>query len=81
MGVSFATAIRFTRARAQVQTLNRLPVVTLYVCEVQSPAPVATTSSLELGINYKINNNLYVILWAYNILAIMYFYENMGWYT
>jgi len=45
-----------------VQTLNRLPVVTLYVCEVQSPAPVAITSSLQLGVNYKINNYLYVAL-------------------
>lgn len=55
-GTSFATAIRLTRPRAQVQALNRLPVVTLYVCVFQSPAPVATTSSLQLGINYKENN-------------------------
>lgn len=44
-GVSFATAILLTRPLAQVHTLKRLPVVTLYVCEFQSPAPVATMSS------------------------------------
>jgi hypothetical protein len=52
LGVSFATAILFTLPSAHVQILNLFPVVKLYVCEFQSAAPVATTSSLQLGKNY-----------------------------